>query len=352
MKYLPWLLGFMFPLCIAAQCPTGTPPGFSSGNSVTFTEGIAATFSIVTTGSPVPTVSESGTLPPGVSFTATGLSGTPASGSAGTYPLTLTATNIVGPNSVQTFTLKVVPPVVAGPYWNPPLVTSWQWQLSTSPTASQLLPVQMYDVDGFDASTALINAMHAQGTKAVCYLSAGTYEDWRPDAARFPADTLGGTNGWPGEKWLDISKVDELRPIMQGRVSMCQSKGFDAVEFDNVDGYTNQTGTKTKLTAAMQITYNSMLADLAHNAGISAGLKNDVDQVPQLSSVFDFAINEQCFQYSECGNYSTYFIAHGKAVFEVEYRLNTNQFCPQANAANFNALLKDVNLTAKRTACR
>ena len=68
-------------------------------------------------------------------------------------------------------------------------------------------------------------------------------------------------------------------------------------------------------------------------------------------STFDFAINEQCFEFSEC-DMLTPFINANKAVFEVEYSLNTSQFCPEANAMNFNALKKDLDLTDIVTACR
>ena len=52
----------------------------------------AGSFSATATGFPAPTLSETGALPSGVTFnTATGvLSGTPAAGTGGTYPLTFT----------------------------------------------------------------------------------------------------------------------------------------------------------------------------------------------------------------------------------------------------------------------
>ena len=80
-------------------------------------------------------------------------------------------------------------------------------------------------------------------------------------------------------------------------------------------------------------------------------LKNDLDQVQALLPYFDWALNEQCFQYNEC-NTLVPFITAGKAVFEVEYSLSTSQFCPQANALNFNAMQKDLNLDAFRIPCR
>jgi len=98
---------------------SSTPPAITSAPSTTFTVGVAGTFSVTATGTPAPTLSESGALPSGVTFTAAGmLSGTPAAGTSGTYPITLTAQNGVGTNATQSFTLTVVPATVA------PVITS------------------------------------------------------------------------------------------------------------------------------------------------------------------------------------------------------------------------------------
>ena len=233
--------------------------------------------------------------------------------------------------------------------WMPALKTSWQWQLSTLPSAGSLLNLQMYDVDGFNVEASLVSAMHAKNIHAVCYLSLGTYEDWRSDAGSFPASVKGSGNGWPGEQWLDIRQISILGPIMKARFQMCKDKGFDAVEPDNVDGYSNSTG--FPLTSNDQIAYNKWIAATVHSMGLSVALKNDLDQVTDLVSDFDFALNEQCFEFSECDKL-TPFISANKAVFEVEYNLAATAFCAQANAMNFNSLKKDLNLTAQVTACR
>ncbi len=239
-------------------------------------------------------------------------------------------------------------PVQTTGIWKPALNTSWQWQLTTP--LDQSINVAMYDVDGFDNTASIVSSLHAQGRKVVCYIDAGTYENWRSDANQFPSSVKGsGVQGWAGEQWLDIRNLNVLGPIMQARLDMCKSKGFDGVEFDNVDGYTNNTG--FPLTAEDQLTYNTWLANEAHVRGMSAGLKNDLDQVKQLLPYFDWALDEQCFQYNECDKL-TPFISAGKAVFEVEYDLQPSQFCNQANAMNFNSLKKNLDLDAPRTACR
>src|SRR5204862_3099723 len=69
----------------------------------------AGSFTLTTTGFPGATLSESGTLPLGVTFnTTTGvLGGTPGAGTGGTYSFTFTATNGVGTSATQNFTLTV-----------------------------------------------------------------------------------------------------------------------------------------------------------------------------------------------------------------------------------------------------
>jgi len=139
-----------------------------------------------------------------------------------------------------------------------------------------------------------------------------------------------------------------LRPIMRARLALCERKHFDGVEADNVDGYENDTG--FPLTASQQITYDRWLAGTAHSLGLSIALKNDLDQVRQLQPLFDFALDEQCFEYSECSKLRP-FITAGKAVFEVEYNLSPSQFCGRANADGFMSMRKNLRLDSSRQVC-
>ncbi len=93
----------------------GVAPAITSANNTTFTVGVAGTFTVTTTGTPTPSITESGTLPTGVTFLDNGngtgtLSGTPAPGTGGVYPITFTASNGVGSPATQSFTLTVDQP--------------------------------------------------------------------------------------------------------------------------------------------------------------------------------------------------------------------------------------------------
>lgn len=234
----------------------------------------------------------------------------------------------------------------SGGRWQPRPGVAWQWQLSGRVDTSVDVPV--YDIDGFDQPRATVTALHGKGRKVICYLSTGAWEDWRPDAKKFPRSVLGKGNGWKGERWLDIRRTDVLEPLMAARFDMCRKKGFDAVEPDNMDGYKNTTGFPLK--AADQLRYNRLIAKLAHDRGMAVGLKNDLDQIPQLVGDFDFAVNEQCAQYGECAAMKP-FIKAGKAVFHVEYELPASRFCAQSRRLKLSSMLKKYELGVWRRAC-
>ncbi|MEU9303563.1 endo alpha-1,4 polygalactosaminidase [Streptomyces sp. NPDC048269] len=233
-----------------------------------------------------------------------------------------------------------------GERWQPRPGVSWQWQLTEKLDTS--VKAAVYDVDGFQTTKEQVATLKRADRRTICYLSTGAWEDFRPDAAEFPESMLGAGNGWDGERWLDIRRTAELEPLMAKRFDMCRDKGFDAVEPDNMDGYENTSG--FPLTAEDQLRYNRLIAKLAHDRGLAVGLKNDLDQIPQLVGEFDFAVNEQCAQYGECERL-TPFIEAGKAVFHVEYELPASRFCERSRALKLSSLQKREDLGRWRKAC-
>ena len=248
------------------------------------------------------------------------------------------------PTSPTTTTTPTV--ATPGAWWRPAVDATWQIQLSGRLDTS--VDAQVYDVDGVDTPAATVAALQAAGRRTVCYFSAGSYEDWRPDAKSFPAAVLGSSNGWPGERWLDIRRLDVLGPLLAARMDACRAKGFDAVDPDNVDGYANRTG--FPLTAADQLAFNRWLADAAHARGLGVGLKNDLDQASELVSSFDFAVNEQCVQYHECDALTT-FVRAGKPVFGIEYSGTVATVCAEAQRLGLRTVRKALALDAPRTTC-
>lgn len=233
--------------------------------------------------------------------------------------------------------------------------TSWQLQLSgtVDPTILDAVsnPKKMFDVDLVETPQNTIDTLKAKGVTVICYFSAGSAEDFRTDYNQFPTTVKGkGLDGWPGEFWLDVRNIATLLPIMQVRMDLAVSKHCDGIDPDNLDGYTNETG--FPLTANDQLAYNRALAEAGQRRGLLVGLKNDINQVAELSNDFDWALNEQCFQFNECDVYQA-FTTKNKAVFGVEYQGSTSDFCAKANAANLDWLKKELSLDAlPRVACR
>ncbi len=257
------------------------------------------------------------------------------------------------PSSATTITPSNAPANPPVALWVPRTSDTFQWQLGGTPDRSAAADV--YDVDAFDTPAADVAALHAQGRHVVCYVNAGAYESVRPDAASFPKSVIGLVyQGYPDEAWLDIRNIAALAPIMDARLDRCQSKGFDAVEPDNINGSENKTG--FPLTAPDQIAYNTWFAGQTHARGMSIALKNDGDQSPQLLSSFDFVIAEECWFQGNCSAYAPFTNAK-KAVFTVEYTdtMTSAKFhqnvCPAATAAGVVAILKNRNLDAFREVC-
>ena len=227
----------------------------------------------------------------------------------------------------------------------------------------------------YTQNTLAVSQIHAKGDKAIAYIDAGTWESFRKDAAQFDAFNnsspcngclYGKTlSGFHNEKWLNISpgvmgvnpntgQLEDRQAVildeMTARVNQAKADGFDGIEFDNVDAWQNNTG--LRLTSDQELQYITQLANIANSAGLTVALKNDTDQICAqgsgstcggLTRWFDYTVNEQCQQYSECSKLDP-FVTSGKAAFQVEYKLSTGKFCPQANAANRNAILKTYDL--------
>jgi hypothetical protein len=111
----------VFTLTVQPTAPVTHAPTITSAASTTFTVGTEGIFTIHTTGTPTASIALSGTLPAWLTFvdntdgTAT-LDGMPDPGGPPSYSLTITASNGIAPDAMQTFTLFVNNP--------PPSITS------------------------------------------------------------------------------------------------------------------------------------------------------------------------------------------------------------------------------------
>ncbi|KAK5704481.1 hypothetical protein LTR17_021863 [Elasticomyces elasticus] len=220
----------------------------------------------------------------------------------------------------------------AAAWWQPSSNTTWQIVLSHVLAPPTNISASALDGDLFDnASNGSWPIIKAAGYKTICYFSAGSYEDWRPDANDFlPADLGDPLDGWPGEKWLNTISLD-VRKIMQARLDLAVKQGCDAVDPDNIDAYDND------------------------------GLKNGGSIVGDVLNVTDFEVNEQCVEYEECETFQP-FVDAGKPVFGTEYTkadVDTpiressfvNDICTNPSRRGFSTLIKHMNLDEWVVAC-
>jgi hypothetical protein len=122
---------------------------------------------------------------------------------------------------------------------------------------------------------------------------------------------------WPGEYVLDPSTAAKragILAVLGPVVRECARKGFQAVEFDNLDTFTRFRAVPESGTAALARAYTAA----AHRAGLAAAQKNaaQVSERARKEWGFDFAVAEECHAYDECGQYTA---VYGRRVIEVEY---------------------------------
>ncbi|WP_292991396.1 endo alpha-1,4 polygalactosaminidase [Nitrosomonas sp.] len=104
----------------------------------------------------------------------------------------------------------------------------------------------------------------------------------------------------------------------------------------------------------MNVTYervtNKFIANEAHKRSLSVGLKNDLDQIPELVDFYDFSVNEQCHEFDECDTLAP-FIQAGKPVLNAEYLQKFSDdaddrrtLCNMVNNAQFSTLVLPLDL--------
>ena len=202
--------------------------------------------------------------------------------------------------------------------WYPPHLDSrhrpmrWDWQIGLVKPLQRTgaSAVDIYDIDGFLTTRAEVHALHSswqastlRHPRTICYLDLA-WEDYRPDATpghRFPASTLGKVYfGFPQERWVDFRQLGALKPMLDERLRMCASKGFDAVELDDIDSFDPPSTTGFHLTPGDAQNYLAYAFNEIHRLGMTGLWKNS----PYLSwwgrDYADGAVVEECYRYHEC----------------------------------------------------
>ena len=264
-------------------------------------------------------------------------------------------------------------------WWQPGPLNSWayvigeNYPLSIPPvvdgvaTDVQAVDADLGDQDGLTAGGVLVAdpiiessvaAIHSMGAKAICYVDAGTAENWRSDYGEFDPSELGGAvPGWPGEEFINVADwstavpagYETLQTIMTNRVTLCKQEGFDAVEMDNVDAYSDGDIGDFTLTMAQEEAYLEELIPIVHDDGMAFFLKNEINGDSLISTIaplVDGEIDEQCWQYNECSALDI-FVQEGKPILNIEYSSSESepQTCPEALAFPMATIHAGVDLT-------
>lgn len=268
---------------------------------------------------------------------------TPPQPDTGPLKITNVAYSSTGGNLTVTWQTNKNADSYTSLYYGPAKHCTWNWQLSG--TIDTTADAQVYDFDAFDNGASVVSTLKAKNIYTIAYFSAGTFEDWRSDAASFPASVKGNeVDGWAGENWLDVRALDVLRPIMENRADIAKAKGFNAIEWDNVDGYQNTPG--FPFTQADQVAYNKMIAQVAHERGLAVFLKNDGDDVGTLQPYFEGSVAEQPYQYSEAAVYKPFSTAN-KPVLICEYKTPSAANQTNANTNGYSLIYHTLNLDKK-----
>lgn len=171
----------------------------------------------------------------------------------------------------------------------------------------------------------------AAGAYNICYLNAFQTqpEDQNWWKTNHPDLLLKKSSGayfedpdWPGEFFLDTTtdaKRQALLAIHQTTIDTCASKGFNAIEPDNLDTFTRSNGLLTK---ANNLAFAALLSNYAHGKGLAFAQKNtgsELGSSGKTTAGFDFAIAEECQVYNECNSYTN---VYGNNVIEIEYSDN------------------------------
>jgi hypothetical protein len=239
--------------------------------------------------------------------------------------------------------------VTTGDGWRPALATSWQIQL-TGPLDS-VVDASIYVVDLFDTTETQIAALRGAGRRVLCYVSVGTLESWRSDAADFPTEAVGMANAnYPDERWLDI-RHPIVRTRMTARMDAAGQKGCDGVELSSVSSGGQNTG--FPLTSSDVLDYAGLLTSQSRRLGLSPGIGGGEDRAATLEPEFDWAFTQGCLEAAHCGALAP-FVAAQKVVFAVEFGTEADlpSICPLAQAAGVNALIKNRSLDAFRAPCQ
>lgn len=170
------------------------------------------------------------------------------------------------------------------------------------------------DVDLFDTPKEEVKKYNGE---VFAYISVGSFETNRPDTKQFPEDIKGNKlENWEKERAINITDKRVIN-IMKKRIALAKEKGFDGVEFDNVNVYENEKKFPSgfNLNEQKAIEYFQHLSNYAMSKGLKVMLKNCIYIWKDLEGYYDYVLVENAFMWEEQDELK----GCKKPVFYVEY---------------------------------
>ena len=282
-------------------------------------------------------------------------------------------------------------PVLAAPTWWHPTNTGpnngpeFQWELGSAlnlnnakemgsgalNAAGQVAPnPTVFDIDGIDNPASTVTALHNLGDKAICYIevgSAGNYYSASDEgiattyyAQLKAAGDMGRKMAGYPEYYVNINAASTVSIIESMISKQCAAKGFDAVEPDIDDSYTDKTN--FSISEAQNEAYDNTLGAYAHSLGLAWGQKNgdnDAAFSKALEPTADFLLDEECNYYSTCSIVTPPYVQAGKLVLNAEYTddwgsnaaKDLAKFCKADIAGGIDGNLFTADLAGQRNPC-
>ncbi len=229
----------------------------------------------------------------------------------------------------------------------------------------------LYDIDGIENPASMVKALHRLGAHVICYIEVGSAGNYYPAAdegvrtsyyaqLKAAGDLGRKMPGYP-EYYLNINAASTVSIIESMIRKQCAAKGFDAVEPDIDDSYTDRTG--YKITEVQNEKYDKKLSAYAHRLGLAWGQKNgDNDRAfsSALEPGTDFLLTEECNFYKSCGIVTRPYVRARKLVLDAEYTddwgsnvaKDLGKFCAADASGSIDGTLFTSSLAGPRNPCQ
>lgn len=231
----------------------------------------------------------------------------------------------------------------------PPAGVLWQAKLSGAVDIAEDAELFYLDVSLQDPDD--LQALHAQERHYLCYLSAGSLENFRDDADEFPDAVIGRPlANFPEERWLDV-RAPVVRELMALRIQALAAAGCDGVPPSSLAVHAADTG--FELTVEDALDYARWFAERIHAAGMSAGLTAPAALTGQLWPTFDFGLAIDCLEGTQCAEFAV-FDAASKPVLHIELgdEGSAARICNEAESLGFVPLVTSPSFNGQSVRCQ